>query len=255
MGDKPEVKSNLTMFFAKFITPLVGLISLATTLHNFVKLLSDPKEAGTLTLILLGFGILGLIGVCLYYARFWQPEEADQGIALFIPDPTGNQVKQHQRKINQRQWIRRSAVTGLITIPLLTLGGFGYWQNLQNQPSKDILILIADFKSTTEAKYLVTDAVFRNLERATALYPDVKVERFYQILTDQEARRQKASIVIWGAYGETKEKVPVFINFELPKSTDNRSNLPSEMKGMDTFLPVADLENGKFHTQLSKEMT
>lgn len=256
MGDKPESETNLTTFFSKLIAPISGFISLAITLLSVVNLLNEPKNAGNLTIILIGLGILGLIGVCLYYARFWQPEKADQGIPLFIPNPTGRQVKQQQRNLKQRQFIRRSAVAGLITIPLLTLSGLGYWQHLQNQSSKDILILVSDFQSTVDQKYQVTQKIINQLEKEMYSLTDVKITHLRQVLTTrQEARQQKANIVIWGSYGETKDIIPVIANIELIDRADKTSKLLPEAKGIESRLPVADLDSGELRTQLSKGMT
>jgi tetratricopeptide (TPR) repeat protein len=255
-----EAKNNVTTFLGQFTAPIAGVISLTTTLFTFIKLFNDPKDAGILITILLALGVLTLIGVCLYYARFWQPEKTDQGTPECIPPSDDRLVKQQQQQVNQRRWIRRTALVGLVAIPFLCLSGFSRWQQLQNRPPKEILILVAEFNSTEDQNYLVTTTIFENLEKATEQYADVKVKRLDSSFIEatearKEGNKQKASIVIWGSYGKTRDKVPISINFELLKKPKYFPDLAPEVKGEVRHAPLDYLDSLALQTQLSQETT
>lgn len=259
MSDKADSKGGLATFLTRFTAPIVGIISLITTLHNFTKLFAD-KDTELLTLISLIIAILLLIGVCLYYARFWKPELSDKNSSAFAPAPTDEQVKRQQQKEQQRKLVRRSAIAGLILIPILSIAGFAGWQHWQNQPIKGVLILVADFEGPDAQNYFVTKTIVENLESATEPYADVTVKRLNQILHQrQEARKigeqRKASIVIWGSYGKTKDMVPISANFELLNPPEYLPELGAEAKGKVRTAAAAELENFTLQTRLSQEMT
>jgi hypothetical protein len=119
-----ETKPDLTAFLAKFSAPVLGFISLVSSIYGFVKLFAE-KDAGLFTLVSLIVGILLLLGICLYYARFWQPESQDKSHSAFAPSLSNEQVKTQKQKEKQRKTVRRSAIAGLILIPILTAASFG----------------------------------------------------------------------------------------------------------------------------------
>ena len=91
-------------------------------------------------------GILVLFGICLYYARFWKPETDDKSPSAFAPTLTDEQVNVQATKETGRKRVRRAAVAGLVLVPVLTLVGIGGWQYVQTLPTKDVIILVADFE-------------------------------------------------------------------------------------------------------------
>ena len=75
--------NGLGTFLNQMRVLILALVSLISGVYGFVKLFAD-KDAGLVTLISLTVGILLLLGVCLYYARFWQPERQDQGQSVLL---------------------------------------------------------------------------------------------------------------------------------------------------------------------------
>lgn len=257
MADDSGSKSGLGGFLTRFSGPIAAILALITSLYGFVKLFAD-KDAGLVTVISLIVALLLVLGMCLYYARFWKPELGDKSYSGFVPASRDLETQQaHKEK--RRKLIRRSAVAGLVLIPLLTISGIAGWHYYSNQPSKEILILVADFEGPDAQNYFVTKTIYENLETATEPYRDVKVKRLNKIIQERkEARedgeRQKASIVIWGSYGKTKDKVPISANFELLNPPKYFPELGAEAKGKVRTAAVAELENLTLQTRLSQEM-
>src|ERR687888_2102271 len=77
MSDSDGSHNGLGTFLNQMSAPIMAVISFIFGVYGFVKLFAD-KDAGLVTLISLTVGILLLLGVCLYYARFWQPERQDR---------------------------------------------------------------------------------------------------------------------------------------------------------------------------------
>ncbi|NJP09731.1 MAG: hypothetical protein HC866_09780 [Leptolyngbyaceae cyanobacterium RU_5_1] len=261
MSNGNDAQSGLGAFLQTFSAPVLMVISVISSIHGFVKLFAD-KDAGLITIVSLAIGILLLFGVCLYYARFWKPEAQDKSTSAFAPAPSDQQVKAQAKKEKQRKTIRRSAIAGLVLIPILTIAGMVGWQHLQNLPTKDIVILIADFEGPEPQNYRVTETIQENLENAIEEYSDVKVKALGKPITRQqgskvareEGEKEKAAIVIWGWYGKTKEVVSVSTNFELLKQPENFPELGQGVKGQVRTAAVAELESFQMQTQLSKEM-
>jgi uncharacterized membrane protein HdeD (DUF308 family) len=124
MADQPDSKSGIQEWMKNLSAFILGAIALFKGITEFVKLFQGDAEL--LTWITLAASIALLIGICLYYARFWQPEKDDKGTSGFTPT-TDDQVKQQASKEKQRKLIRRAALAGLVLVPLLSLAGFAGW--------------------------------------------------------------------------------------------------------------------------------
>jgi len=158
-------------------------------------------------------------------------------------------VKKQASKEKRRRWVRRSAITGLVLIPLLSLTGFGYWQHLQSQPSKEILILVADFDGPGPQRYGVSELIRENLRSATQPYDDVKVKPLERVIKEsegkevakEEGQKRKAAIVIWGWYRQPKTDLLVNTYFQVLKPI---KYLPELGKGFGVYrrLPLDELE-------------
>jgi heme A synthase len=134
MSDRDNSNSGLGTFLKNFSAPILAVISFISGVYGFVKLFAD-KDAGLITLISLAVGILLLLGVCLYYARFWQPEQQDKGRSAFEPSLSDEQVRALAKKEQQRKWLRRFAIAGLVAIPLLSCSGIAGWFYVQSLPA------------------------------------------------------------------------------------------------------------------------
>src|SRR4030095_15666523 len=130
-------------------------------------------------------GILLLLGICLYYARFWQPKRPYQGQSAFLP-MSDAQMQARAEKERHGQWIRRSAIAGLILRPILSVSGVAYWLYVQRLPAKHIIVLVADFDGPDPKTYGVTERVIRQLRQATERYTDIEIRAFNKPITEQE---------------------------------------------------------------------
>jgi tetratricopeptide (TPR) repeat protein len=265
MSDDNTGKTGLGVFLTRFSTPIAATLAFITSIYGFIKLFAD-KDVGLIAQISLTVGIFLFWGICLYYARLWKPEEKDKGLSAFAPAPTDKQVKAQAKKEKRRKVVRRSAIAGLILIPLLTVAGIAGWSYVQNLPTKDVVILIADFDGPDPQNYRVTSTIYGNLQEATKPYKDVKVKLLGKAIKEQEGsevareegKKQKASILIWGWYGKTKDISPFSVNFELLKPPEHFSDyvpeLGAEARGKVRTAPIAELESFKVQPRLSGEM-
>lgn len=256
---------------------LVAITGFVATIAGFIQTVQGNLSLYTTLLLIVGVGLLWL--VCLYYARFWKPQVEDQGAAppsLLLLEQNWQQDEQSAKQREQeqakrekrRKRVKRSATIGLMIIPILAVAGFFGWQQIQNRPSKDTIVLVAEFQNEQTAKddYAVTNTIWENLENAVDEYDDVKLMRAKTPFENSESARsagedQKASIVIWGWYGKTEQAVPISANFELlrPFQTVNEYEIAPELgdavKGQVRRATPAELENLTLQTQLSGEMS
>ena len=220
------------------------VLGLVTTLVGFVKLWQG--DAGLVTLVLLVLGVLLVWLACLYFARFWQPEQQDESPKLVLPAPTGKPEKQQQKQEKKRKGIRRLAVVGLVLVPLLAAGGGLGWRHVQSLPSEEVVILVADFKGPDPEKYAVTEEILQPLrQEVEKSYEGAKVEGLGRTVTEQDgskvaraiAERHKATIMVWGWYSvPVEEEAKASVHFEV---LDPSEYLPD-------FGDVADGEIRKF---------
>ena len=139
MSDRNDSSNGLGAFLNRMSARILAGISFVSGVYGFVKLFAD-RDAGLVTLISLTVGIVVLLGVCLYYVRFWQPERHDQGRSAASPT-SDEQVHAQAREERHRRWIRRSAMAGLILIPVLAVSGVAGWFYVQRLPAKHIIVL------------------------------------------------------------------------------------------------------------------
>lgn len=124
MSDDTEQKHTLGTFITRFSTPITAILAFITSVYGFLKLFTD-KDVGLVAVVSLAVGLLLLFGLCLYYARFWQPEKGDKGRSAFAPALGDDAEKAQAQKVKRRKLVRRSAIGGLVLIPLLVIGGVG----------------------------------------------------------------------------------------------------------------------------------
>lgn len=263
MSNSNDSDSTLRTFLRNGSTLVLAVISFITSIYGFVKLFGD-KDAGLVTIVSLSVGILLLLAICLYYARFWQPEKQDKGrSSAFEPPLSDQQVKAQTQKEQRRGLIRRSAAAGLILVPILSISSVTGWQYYQSLPTKDNIILVADFDGPDPKQYRVTDTIFNELHRVAEKYPDVKVLPLNRLITEQEGsevartegKRHKATIVIWGWYGNTGEAVPLSVHFEVLHPPKEFPELGQNFKGQVQTAAIAELTSFTLQPRLSTELS
>ena len=261
MSDRNGSRNGLGTFLNQMSALILAVISFISGVYGFVKLFAD-KDGGLLTLLSLSVGILLLVGVCLYYARFWQPERQGQRQSGFSP-LSDEQVQTQTKKERQRKQIRRLASAGLILIPMLSVAGVAGWFYVQSLPPNNIRILVADFEGPDAKTYGVTKTVIHQLRQATEGYADVEIQALNKPITEDEGgkvaqtegKRRKATIVIWGWY-LIGDVVPLSVNFEVLHPPKELPALSQAARG-DIQPPavIADLKSFTLQTRLSHEMT
>jgi tetratricopeptide (TPR) repeat protein len=262
MSDRDNSNSSLGKFLKNFSAPILAVISLISGVYGFVKLFAD-KDAGLITLISLGVGISLLLGICLYYARFWKPEQQDKRRSAFEPTPSDEQVRALAKKERRRKRVRRLAIVGLIAIPILSGSGVAGWKYIQSLPPKDIIVLVADFDSPDSKNFGVTETVINQLRQATGKYSDVKIQALNKSITEQEGskvawtegEKRKATIAIWGWYRNTGAVVPLSVHFEILRPPKELPELGQTAKGQLQQAAIAELKSFTLQTRLSNEMS
>lgn len=127
-----------------------------------------------------------------------------------------------------------------------------------------ITILVAKFRGPDPEKYLVTDKIIQELVIATKPYPDISIQPLEETITEQTGgkggseyarnigAKRSASIVLWGYYGATSERVDINVYFEIlraPKRMFLSRNFATQN------LPIGELDRFNIQTRLSKEMS
>jgi tetratricopeptide (TPR) repeat protein len=260
MSGHDNANSSLGTFLKNFSAPILTVISFISSVYGFVKLFAD-KDSGLITLIALGVGILLALSICLYYALFWKPEQQDKGRSLFEPSLSDERVQAQAKQERQRKRVRRLAVAGLILIPILSVSGVVGWQHYQGLPTKDIIVLVADFEQPDSKNLDVTDTLINQLREATKKYRDVKVQPLNKPITEKEGsevaraegKKRKATIVIWGRYREVGTVVPLSVHFEILHPPKDLPELGKAVRGQPQQTTLAELPS--FTLQLSNEMS
>jgi len=242
----------------RFVQLLTNLAYLTCWMWGFVRLWQNGADFTTLLLLIFGSGLFSL--TCLYYVWFWKPEVQDKSAPSSEPPDSDQWIKTQQIKQRLRQQTRRSAIFGMVAIPLLTYSGFLLWRSL---PLTNVLLLVADFDGSNQQNYQVTETLLRNLRNATEAYTDVKVQALNQTITEQQGsdaaraagEQKKATIVIWGEYGVTPTDVQLSVHYELLKPPEIFPELGDEVDGKAQTQSIAELNSFKLQTRLSNEMT
>jgi hypothetical protein len=101
--------TGLGAFLTKFTAPIAGIIAFITSLNGFFKLFAD-KDAGLITIISLVVGILLLLGICFYYARFWKRRIKDATGFLFQDRITPDLVSYSKCFLGRSRgtWVQKS---------------------------------------------------------------------------------------------------------------------------------------------------
>src|SRR3989304_1287318 len=172
------------------LSVIADLIACGGLVWGIIRLLQG--RVGLITAILLIIGISGLwVGSFYFYFR----------------------------RNKYAKWVGRLLLTSIIVTPILTATGFFGWKYYQSRPSDKVIILVADFEGPDPQNYRVTETIVEQLRVATKKYNDVQVQALYQAITAQqgsevaraEGNKRKASIVLWGWYAKTEEKVLVAV--------------------------------------------
>lgn len=176
------------------------------------------------------------------------------------PAQPGFVFKEQVQKYAYPTWARIIALLSIFGIPLLVIVGFATSWVIQNLPPSKLIVLVADFDGPEPSKYRVTESIIEQLRSATTNDPDVDIEPLGEVVTAQQGSRiarergadHKASIVLWGWYGQTSQAVSMNVHFELLHKPEL---LTLTHDTQNIVLPVAELESFSVQTKLSKEMS
>ena len=239
--------------FLSWLTDIRGAITATVTFISLIVafVVSMQSNASLAIIISTAVGVGVLLLACLYFALLWKPERNDKSAAIIVPSAkTDTAVAVYNRRVKQRKAIRRTAIGGLVLIPLLFIGGFLTLQRIANMPPKDFLILVTSFEEDNPTNPLSL-MVFNQLEDIVEDYEDVKVrhESRHFITEEQEARSfgkdRKASLVIWGSYQSVATDASLSsANFTLvqPPPSEELTIDYSDVSGGSLPLPIQNLK-------------
>lgn len=236
----------------KDVLKRIGVFTLAilgffTALLNAIQLVLG--NAGLVTVVSLVCIVLTLY-VSLFYVRFSKAKS--QPVPRFVG-------RKPTRKYAYSERVRRLASISICILFILTIASLIGWQYQRTRLPDKIIVLVANFQGRDQ-DYGVTDIIFRQLKGLEKRYKDISVKSIDQIISvkkggSEVAREigagQKASIVIWGSYYTTDEKVLVDIHFEVLSKPESLSLIREEST---QTLAVLGLKNFDVQTRLSNEM-
>lgn len=229
-------ESSSTSSSVKSLHAVVSLILGILSVYKFVF-----TEWDWLSTALLISGVIFLWGFG-FYVYF---KQITIGTALGIPSKFPAYPK----------WQRRIALVVVILIPI-TLVAWGYYQSL---PSKEIIVAIADFEGPDPQSYRVTEMLLVHLREVTKEYPEIRIvpigrsisEKEGSSVAQDEGRKVRATLVIWGWYGKTEEKVILSGHFETLRTL--RHSFPRDK---DTYTsPASDLNSFRVQEDLSTRLS
>lgn len=159
--------------------------------------------------------------------------------------------------------IRRLALVGLIGMPLVSLGIWGYTRYQESLPPEKFIVLVADFSGPDPEKYRVTETLLNRLRSTFEKYDEVAVESLGKSISEQdgdataraEGAARKASIIVWGWYGVTEGSLVMSSNFVILCPLDCAPDLQAEVQGEVQPLPISQIDSFMIQTQLSERMS
>lgn len=243
-------KSDLLTLIKGIPGQVVAVIAFITAVVGVFRLLEWDYKTAILTSISI---LLWTISIYIYCKRSINRQTTFQKGVQVLHQPV------------YPVWLRRFALTLVILIPI-GLGAIGIrWLRLKNSPPDKTIILIANLEGK-DHDYGITRIVFENLSEAVSGYSDVEIRSLGKVMHSiqegktleesrqaarEEGKKQKASIVLWGSYVKTNEKVSVTIYLEILRNGLNKI-LRKDREVLT--LPVAALETLTIHAQLTDEL-
>lgn len=150
----------------------------------------------------------------------------------------------------------------VIAVPAFAALIFAFHKYEEGRPPSHLIVLIARFAGPDQARYQVTDLLVAAVRSAVASYSDVEVQTLNDPITEQDpgvaasrGRARKATIVLWGEYAVTTQKVAVTTHLQILRQRDLFPSLPPRLQGQPQILPLAALTNFKVQTNLADQLT
>lgn len=260
MSDHNNSKSGLGMFLSQIGTIILAIISFISSINGFIKLYTE-KDTDLINLISLTVGILLLFGICLYYAKLWQPMQKQQWASTYL-HLNDEQAEARAKKVIFQQRIRRLAFAGLILIPILSISGVIAWYYGPKQPANRLIILVADFDGSRETDFKVTEEIISQLRNATNKYNDIQIRPLNKTITGKEGseaaqvegEKQKAAIVIWGWYSAPIDDLRINVHFEVLHPPKELPNVSSNINGVAQIVKLSELKRTEFQIRPVTEM-
>lgn len=130
-------------------------------------------------------------------------------------------------------------------------------RHLQPISSDKAKIYLANIQGPDNESYRITDTLYSNLKQLSEKYPDLEVVSFGRSIAEQEDLKpirdelegKHATLLVWGWYGRTKEKVHVRLHIE-PLSAQELFN----SQQMPMTVPLDRLEKLDLNLDLSNRV-
>ena len=222
-----------------------GSIAFVAALVAFILLWRENPDL--LPQVLLATGAIGGIAACIY-------------ILLKRDEPRIARSTQGPFRYSKKQ--RYVAVAGL-TVIILALTGIGIHSYIQNRPTDEVIILVAEFDGPRSEYYRVTETVLANLRNVVKDYDDIQIMALEYPITESmgpdiartEGKNAEATIVIWGWYGLTEENVLLSLHFEILNPPACMPKLESEMEGQVRIMALEYLQSVDLQIELANELS
>jgi tetratricopeptide (TPR) repeat protein len=172
--------------------------------------------------------------------------------------------KRVSRKRKSRQFAFPKTVRGIALICIFAIPTIAIilliWRHYLDQSyAKKTVIAIARFEGPNDTSYRIDDIIIERLHSAMDRYNDFVVYPLREAITDHSSytarakgKQCHASLLVWGWYAKTQERVMVTVHIEVLAPNDQ---LPFTA-GKETFLAgIASLENFTLPIQLSNDVS
>jgi tetratricopeptide (TPR) repeat protein len=144
------------------------------------------------------------------------------------------------------------------TVATLIVLWFGISTITAKIEPKNIVFLVANFDGP-DSDYGVTQSLIAELRNATKGHTDVQIDALGKTISEQEGaavarkigKKRRASVVLWGRYRKTSDKVNLVIHFEVLRKPESLQ-LIQDQKAYT--VPVASLESFTLHQELAADV-
>ena len=202
---KKKQPPSFTEWIKKLWAPILGLISAITAIIQFLQLWQGDQKTFTQVVLIAGFF---LFLVSLYYVGFTTTKSS-----IIRSDEWGNQ--KFKEKYLYNNWASLARIIFVLSIIGILIGWGLIIRRTSEEEQKKVIVLVANFVGPSPEKYAVTETVLEQLKQATADNTNIEIRALGRPISVQDGDtvaieaglQNHASIVIWGWYAVTDEKV------------------------------------------------
>lgn len=156
--------------------------------------------------------------------------------------------------------VRKWSLVGLIAIPIIVGSPWAARSYRLSLPPSSVIVLVARFDGPNPTEYRVTEWIIDSLRTVAAEHEGIEIAVLGEHITEEQGearaaeagRQRKATIVVWGWYGLSGEKVPLSVHFRLLRPPLDEISVGTS--GGIRLVDRSSLESFELQIQLADEM-